>query len=231
MKIGELISRTQALYSSGIPSDDIRLSAQLIYSKLLSVRGKLISQTYSKKQKISDWYYETLNCIELIQVPKHECPCLPATGCMILRSKYKLPTPLTGLANDLIRFVSSVDLEIKIDPITINAYKSQRGNKYTSRKLNYFIQEGFLYISTPKRIKAVMMQGLFENPIDVAQFQGLCDCTTCDSCIDYREIEFPIGLDMVDTLLELVAQELVSLYKQIPSDNYNDSVESTQQIK
>lgn len=228
MIIGDLISRVMALYSSGIPSDDVRLSNQLIFNKMLTVRSKLISQTLSKKQRISDWDYSHIPCVELIEVPIHLCPCLPARNCTILRSKYKLPSPLTGLSNDVIRSVTTVDLEHKIDYITLNAYKSQGGNKYSSRKMNYFILDEFLYISTPKPIRAVSINGLFENPLDVIKFSGLCDCATCEDCLDYNEIEFPLGLDQVDTMVEMVAQELVLLYKQIPSDTLNNSVEDQQ---
>jgi len=228
MKVGEIIGRVMALYSSGIPSDDIRLSSQLIFNKMLTVRSKLISQTLSKKQKIGDWEYSHIPCVELIEVPVHLCPCLPARNCTILRSKYKLPSPLTGLSNDAIRSVTTVDLEHKIDYISLNAYKSQRGNKYSSRKMNYFILDEFLYISTPKTIKAVSINGLFENILDVIKFSGLCDCATCDDCLDYNEIEFPIGLDQIDTMVELISQELVLLYKQIAPDNLDNSIEDVQ---
>ena len=75
MKIGEIVQRVQSLYSKGVHSDDSRLSARHIYNKLLTVRARLISQEAKKKQKISQWNYQTISCIELIKVPAHECPC------------------------------------------------------------------------------------------------------------------------------------------------------------
>ena len=99
MKIGEIVQRVQSLYSKGVHSDDSRLSARHIYNKLLTVRARLISQEAKKKQKISQWNYQTISCIELIKVPAHECPCLPPIGCDMLRSKYKLPKPLSGLSD------------------------------------------------------------------------------------------------------------------------------------
>jgi hypothetical protein len=227
MKIGEIIDRIFGIYSSGIASDDIRLSPQLCYSKMLSVRSKLIVQSVNKKQRVSDWDFTHIPCVELIEVPTQLCPCLPTSGCTILRSKYKLPTPLSGLSSDLLRSVSTADFSHKIDYVTLNAYKSQRGNKYSSRKMNYFILEEYLYISTPKKIKVVSINGIFEDPISAEQYKGLCECDTCDSCIEYREIEFPIGMDQIDTLIELVVQELVIMYKQIPSDTLNNSVEDS----
>jgi hypothetical protein len=231
IKIGEIISRVESLYSSGISSDDIALSKQLIYSKMLSVRSKLISQSLNKKQGASSWISQTIDCVELEEVPIVSCPCLPNNGCTILRSKHKIPKPIDSLMGDMLTRVSTVDMSHKIDYITINSYRSAKGNKFTSRKMNYFIDEGYLYISTPKKIKAIMIEGLFENPIEAYEFQTLCGCDTCPTCLDYNDLPFPIDSSSIDTLVELISQELVILYKQIPKDTLNNSVEDTNQIK
>ena len=38
----------------------------------------------------------------IIEAEKHECPCIVSYGCAILRSKYKIPKPLTGLTKGAI---------------------------------------------------------------------------------------------------------------------------------
>ena len=121
MIVKELIQRVQALYSKGVKSDDSRLSSRHIYNKLLSVRARLISQEAKKKQRISQWNYQTIPCIKMIEVPAHDCPCLPPIGCKILRSEHKIPSPLSGLSGDLIDWVRTIDKHIKIDMISINA--------------------------------------------------------------------------------------------------------------
>lgn len=223
MTIRELIQRVQSLYSHGVPSDDTRLSNRYIYNKILTVRSKLISDAYRKKQTISQWNYQTIYCVELIKVPRHECPCLPPLGCEILRTKEPLPRPLTGLASDLIRNVTTIDRSIKIDPISIQAVTHQKGNKYTSKKLNYFIEAGYLYIVTPINLKAIAVTGLFEDPIAVSYYKGICDCEDCEQCIDYLDFEFPLDSSMVDTLIELCYNELIVLFNQSLQDLTNNS--------
>ena len=66
MKVHEIIQRVQSLYSKGCQSDDSRLSPRHIYSKLVSLRSKYISQQAKKKQKINQWNFQTLPCVELI---------------------------------------------------------------------------------------------------------------------------------------------------------------------
>lgn len=229
MKIGEIIQRVQSLYSKGVESDDSRLMNRHIYNKLLTVRARLISQEAKKKQRISQWNYQIIPCIELINVPEHECPCVPQVGCEILRSKYKLPKPLSGLSGTLIQSVTSIDRSKKINEISINAISSQKGNKYSSKTTNYFIENGYLYISTPKStIGVVRIVGLFEDPIEVKKYKSYCEeCEECQNCVDYQEEEFPIDNDLVDSMVELSINELVLLFGQSNQDirnNTNDDI-------
>ena len=225
MTIGEIIQRIQSLYSKGVNSDDSRLMNRHIYNKLLTVRARLISQEAKKKQRISQWNYQTIPCVELIKVPAHDCPCIPPVGCEILRSKYKLPKPLSGLSGTLIQSVTSIDRSLKIDEISINAIKAQKGNKYTPKKINYFIQSGYLYISTPTKLEVVSVIGLFEDPIEVKTFIGLCgaECEDCKDCIDYQEENFPIDNDLTDAMIELSINELVQVFSQSIEDETNNS--------
>lgn len=230
MKLEDIIQRVQSLYSKGVESDDSRLSRRHIYNKLLTTRSKLISQEAKKKQKISQWNYQTLYCVELIEVPKHECPCIPPIGCNLLRSKNPLPEPITGFSDDLIQSVSSIDREIKLDRITINAVKNLRGNKYTYNKPNYFIQSDYLYVTTYSLIKQLVVIGLFEDPIEAAKYESICDectnctdCSECPDCFDYLNFDFPIDNDMIDVLIELTSKELVVMFSQNIEDATNDT--------
>jgi len=229
MKVEEIIQRVQALYSKGVASDDSRLSSRLIYNKLLTTRARLISQEAKKKQRISQWNYQTISCIELIKVPAHDCPCLPPVGCEILRSKFKLPKPLSGLSGNLIQSVTTIDREKKINEINLNAAKSLSGNKYAKSTLSFFIEEGYLYVLSPtNKLQFIRLIGLFEDPIEVKQFENYCtDCIECKECIDYESEEFPIDNDMVDPMIELSIQELVILFGQSQQDLTNNSNDDT----
>lgn len=223
MLVKELIQRVQSLYSKGVQSDDARLSSRHIYNKLLSVRARVVSQEAKKKQKISQFNYQTIFCVELIKIPAHECPCIPPLGCDILRSKYPLPKPLSGLSGNLIESVTSIDRRIKIDEMAMNAVRSQKGNKYTAEKTNYFIQNKHIYIITPTKIEVVSITALFEDPLEVAKYIGYCDCTDCKKCIDFLEETFPLDNDLVDAVIELSLNELLSIFSQAQEDATNNT--------
>lgn len=228
MKVIEIIQRIQSLYSKGVQSDDSRLSSRHIYNKLITVRARLVSQEAKKKQKTSRWNYQAIECIELIEVPEHNCPCIPVPGCIILRSKYKLPKPLQGLDSNLIESVTTIDRQTKINELNLSSFKYQRGNKYTKASLSYFIDNEYLYITTPTTIRIVRLVGLFDDPIKAKEFEGYCksDCKDCGKdCIDYTEVEFPIDADMIDTLIELSIKELIEIFSKGVQDTNNNSSE------
>lgn len=231
MKIGEIVQRIQSLYSKGVESDDARLMQRHIYNKLLTTRARLISEQAKKKQRISQWNYQVIPCIELVKVSAQECPCLPPIGCDMMRSKYKLPKPLSGLSGSLIQTVTTLDRGQKLNEVSMNAVRSLAGNKYSSKSINYFIEQGYLYITTPSKIQFVRLVGLFEDPIAAKTFENYCkeNCTDCVDCIDYQEEEFPIDNDTIDVLIELTVQELIVLFGQSQQDNTNDSNDNRRQ--
>lgn len=180
MILSELLQRIQSLYSKGVQSDDTRLSSRHIYSKLKSVRSRLISEKAKKKQNISQFNFQTLSCVELEQVPIHDCPCIPVPGCMILRTKYPLPKPLSDYNTILIDSVTSLDGSVVYSEIKFEEIKYKASNKYTAKKPEYFIRNNYLYIFTPThlstKVTTIMITGLFEDPLEAHKFPSPCKC-------------------------------------------------------
>ena len=155
---------------------------------------------------------------------------MPPSGCMMLRSAEKLPEPLMGFTEELIQNVTTAEGALKIDRVTLNAVKSQKGNKYTSKKMNFFIHGGYLFITTPSSLGAVTVTGLFEDPMAASLFKNLCDdCDDCLRCADYLEFDFPIDNDMVDSLVELAAQEVIVAFSQGVEDTTNNSRDNSKE--
>ena len=178
--IKEVIQRVQSLYSKGAQSDDSRLSQRHIYSKLISLRSKYISQQAKKRQKLNQWNFQTLPCVEVVKVPQSLCPCTPVSGCDILRTKYPLPKPLSDLNNHLIQSVTSVDGNVIFSEIQWNEVKYKASSKYTSTKPDFFVNDGYLYIiglvQKMRHLKTITITGLFEDPLVAENYPNICDC-------------------------------------------------------
>lgn len=222
--VGTIIQRIQSLYSKGVQSDDSRLTPRHIYSKMVTVRNRLLFQKSNKKQKINQWNYQVLPCVELIAAPIHECPCLPPVGCQILRSKNPLPKPLSGLNNHLLQYVSSLDGSIIYSEVSFQEYKYKKGNKYTSNKPDYWVHNGYLYITHKSGPKLITASGIFEDPLAQENYTPYCEeCEDCKECESMLDKVFPLDGELIEPLIELATQELVVLFSQIPQDSTNNS--------
>ncbi len=228
MKTAEIIGLVNIAYNKGVRSDDSRLSDQLVYTKLLSIRTRLITQQIKKHQKISDWNYVILKCVEVIEVPSHECTCLPEIGCDIFRTKYQLPKALTDLNSHLISFVMSIDSGMLIDESSREEVLYSKGNKYTSKKTKYLLEDGYLYFprTSPGVVK---IKYLPENPLEALLFPSLCPCEECDNCVDIMDTEFPIDGDLIDALVEMSKQSLIEDFKTSIEDQTNNNKDSQQE--
>jgi hypothetical protein len=209
MKIEDLIYRVQSAFSEIVKTAFEPLPNRLIYNKLLSVRSKIVVQKINKRQPISQWEYQTIGCLEMIKAKPFECPCAPPVDCFTLRSKSKLPKPLTGILDGHeLQSVSTIDGGISYSQTTWTAKKFKKGSKFTSNKPDYFIRDGYLFITCKNSPKMISITGLFENPIEVAEYQGLCEADD-NPCQSFLDKEFPIEQDQIDTLIELTANELI----------------------
>jgi len=221
--IGELIERVQSAYSKGVKSDDSRLSNRHIYSKLKSVRNKLISQQLKKRQKISDWNFIILSCVELIKVEKHDCPCLPALGCKVYRTKEKLPKVLTNLNKHIIQWVMTIESSRIIDETTRESYLYNTGNKYTKKHLKYILENGYMYIYGEYIPNLIKIKLLAENPIEAYNFPSYCEQSYQNDCESILDKVFPIDGDMIEPLLEMSFPELINIFSQSIEDISNNT--------
>lgn len=227
MLVEEIVQRIISLYNKGAKSDDSRLTERHVYNKLLSVRSKLISEEIKKKQKVNQWNYQSLPCIELQKAYPNECPCIPPLGCEILRSVHKLPKPLTNYDNHIIQSVTDLNGEVTFSETSWNEKKYKGGNKYTSTKPDYFIHNGYLFITHKIKIRVINLVGIFEDPFAEDSFPSYCnECTDCDDCRSVLEKEFPIDEDMIDALIELASIELLDRFNQGIEDRTNNSADN-----
>ena len=222
-----LIARVKADYSHGVTTDDTRLSDRLVYSILLMCRNELLTQKSDKKQSLSNWNYQTLSGIELEPVNPAECLGI-SIGCPILRSKEELPTILSDKSGYMILIVSTIDGITVFSPINIRAVKFSSARKYTGNARQYFIQDGYLYVTGDTLLKVCAMTAVFADPLEADKFQNLCnDCKDCIDCTSNLDKEFVMDPGMHKVLVTLAVEELFNRFRIQPIDRRNDSREET----
>jgi hypothetical protein len=220
----EIINRIQALYSKGVESDETRLSSRHIYSKIKSVRKLLISQQIKKKQKISDWNFSVLPCVELIKVPATECSCLGNLGCDVYRTKYPLPKVLTDFSRHFIEFVMTVENGQRFEEITRQGVLYLKGNKYTANKPKYVFENGHLYFPLKKSPGIVKIKFLAEDALEAKSYPSFCeDCNTEEDCKPIYDNTFDLDGELVEPLIQMCVQELIGIFATMSEDTVNDS--------
>ena len=124
----------------------------------------------------------------------------------------------------------TIDRGIKLNEITINAVNASRGNKFAKKSINYFIEGGYLYVSTPTTISLIKVIGIFEDPIKASQFESYCPNFE-GKCLDFMEEEFPLDEDMLDVLIQLTVEEVVTVFAQSRQDDRNDGVDNSNRAR
>ncbi len=227
MTIKEIIQRIQALYSKGVKSDDSRLNSRHIYSKLKTIRGRLLYERVNKKQFIANINYQVLPCVELVVAPITECPCIPPLGCCIYKTKYPLPKPLSGMNGHIIKSVTSLDGNIVFSELTWQDKKYKQFDKYTSQKPDYFISGEYLYVTAKNDTEVIRIEILLEDPVEGYNYPMYCP--TVDDCLTVFDREFHLDNSMIDAAIELSVQELIAIFNQSQEDSSNNSKDNPEQ--
>lgn len=221
-----LIQRVQSLYSKGVQSDDTRLSNRHIYSKLLTLRNKLLAQKIKKNQKINAWNYQTLRCVELVKVSEIDCPCICVKGCITLRTKYKLPKPLTDLGRHIIQYVTGINPSnnetLIFNETTVQNKNYRIYDKYTGTKRDFYIYDDYLYITNDKELEIINIVGIFSDPEEVDKFVTACSEETSD-CTSMLDKEFRLDEDLIEDMLTLGAEELIKYFSATSEDKQNNA--------
>lgn len=224
--IEEAIQKVQSMYSKGVQSSSSRLSSRHIYSALITARSVIIRQMHNKNQFINNYIYQTLPCVELEEAPLVECECVPE-GCKLLRTKYKIPKPIAGLDNLLIKSITSLDGETNFSLEEFEHKKYSGGNKFTSKKSKTFLRNGRLYLTVYTQLKAISLDLLIDDPIEGHRFPSLCDENKCD-CISNFDFDFHIDGNSLDGVAKIAYNELIVLFGQMKEDKNSNSTDDNQ---
>lgn len=221
LTLRKLVADVRNIADSGENNYSFRISDEQFAFWIHEIRSMLISQAIGKRQDISDIWVQALSCMELELVDSSEC-CFITTDCYILRTKQKLPSSIeTSGDNFIIRVTDPIGNVIsKSNSFEV---KYNKYNKYTSKKANWYLQNGYLYITNEKLLEYVNIFAIFENPEELSGF------TTCGggSCFNW-DSPYPCSLKMGNDITNIIMQTKVMPFLQMPHDTSNDALSQNQ---
>ena len=218
MLIKEIISNIRGVLSHGPASSDSRISERQVYFIIKYLRAKLIKQKADKYHYISDFNYQTFECLPLELVPEDNCPCY-ARECKVLKSTFKLPVILNNRNQLMLKGLWTQGGE-KINYATSDEIKRFKYSKTKKEALTFEIINNYLYVRADPRLKVVKLTAIFEDPVEI-NLPSACGENVL--CFDPETMEFPLDMELVEALNKLTYEELFNVMLRIPVDTESNS--------
>jgi len=185
--IGDIVSRVRNQVKAEV--QDAFVTDRYLYSLIMKY-GKLYMRRQDHLNRLMKYnsIWTTLPFVELIEVDKVEAHCTGIrSGCIIKRTKEKLPEFMEGTWGPLIRTVSSIDGSIEAQPTHPGIYTSMtKTTTYKYNKIKYFwYLNGYLYLPNVEW-EAIKIEGVFDD--DISAYT----CEKEDDCIPRHEQKIAI---------------------------------------
>jgi hypothetical protein len=204
---GELIARVKS--ANKFVSDDDLISDRFIYNLLKGKASVLIKREVNlKKLLYSDNLYQAYECVCLIEAPGAECDLNQP----IRRTKKKLPQIEEGLYSYFIQGVFNTSNSEELFPTTIRDFINHGRLRIKTPKKFYTIRNGYLYVLDPD-VESVNMYAYFTESIE--DLDG-------SSCLSMYDKEFKIAPYLLDSLVQLVNQDLINYHK-LPTEQEDNN--------
>lgn len=223
MLVKEIIANLTGILSHGPMADDSKLSERQIYFILLYLRAKLIKQKADKYHYISDFNYQYIDCLPLVQAPDGECECYE-DGCVVLKSEWKVPKIIVNRNQLMLKGIFTQG-GVEIFAATEQESKRFKYSRTKTGKFTYEIRNGYLIVRGTQRLKVVKLTAIFEDPLAI-NIAGACGENVL--CFDPETSDFPLDLELVEAINKLTYEELFNVMMRIPNDIENNAKDDTE---
>jgi len=196
-------------------------------------QGKVIATTLIKRELnlrklvATDTIYTTIPCIDMEQVPLSEC-CDFVDNRKISRSKYPLPKINESNYFYAIK-VFAIDMNRKLDEITPERYINILRLPASIPNVYFWIQNNYLYV-TDSNVAKIRVAAFFDEDVpDYIMRPSDCPCATVvkkeDNCINPLDREFKCPGYLMDAVVKMTSQQLLTTYFRLPADTQSDNVD------
>ena len=180
-------------------------------------RALLLKQDLDKGKMPNPDYIQEIKSVILEVVDRSDDADL-ASGTYFLRTAADLPTTIDLNFKPGITYIGTIDgKEIQLVPEGRAMW--QRYKRFTANDTIAFLRNKRIHIETVKPIKYIDIRGIFEIPIEASNF------INTHSTQGYTDLDdrYPIPVNLVPVLKEMILSKELGITTQAPSDNKNDS--------
>ena len=214
MKINEAISNVKNDFR--LVHADRRITLKYIYTLLQKHTAALIKQESDKNVLVkSDTIWQSLNCIELIEVPTTDECCKYTSKCKIYRTKDKLPEMYEDSWGVIFRSINSIDMSKDITVIKMSQWlrKLENANFKYDKTFYVFYRNGYLYFPNIKW-KLITITGYFKE--DITKY-NTCE-EDVNKCLPIPEQEWRVPQYLQSRVIDFTIRELLQTFAQANPD-------------
>lgn len=211
--VGQVIS--QLRNQLRIVNADSKVTRRFVWSLIDKHAKWLIKREASKLRIMKMGYlFQTLKCVEVIEVPASDECCGLKTKCKIWRTRYKIPDVYNDEDGIILKAVYSIDGSEEFTPIKLQEFMRKLENPHSryDKSRYYYFNNGYLYFpNTP--IKMVQVKGYFIDEV-------INECRPEDAdkkCMSHLEKKFRFPDYLMGELTDHVMQDLIN-QKKVPPD-------------
>lgn len=219
MTINQHISNIRELIKQHT-TDDSLYSDEFLYNLLRVVSNKIKEDHFK-----DEWAWQTY-CIATCIDKEHTCGCVTNAGCLVVKSKNKIPKPYRNKYQDFFKLYT-LDWK-KLTRISPSELRGMMYQDILKEELLYSIINDYIYIWTGSpqlhKPKALQVSMIAEDPtawIDVTSCNADGEDTN-EPCFSIVDSEFPLSPDL-DYLVYKGVLELLGYSLQLDDDKTNDA--------
>lgn len=194
---------------------DSTLSNKFLHNALMEQARWLIKREISAGRIYrNNSLFQTLGCVEIIEISKIDSCCPINTDCKIYRTNCKLPEMWIDNNGPVIRKVTSVDGSTEFIVTSPETWQSKNRDPYQKMsKAKYcFPADGYLWFpkDNPHRANIV---GFYTD--DISQ---LNECSENKECIRYLDTPFMLPDWLESEMFARAIQQIASVTLKVPED-------------
>lgn len=207
-------------------NNDTEISDRYIVYLYGIKRAKYLRNQLNNQQiSIDNSILQTL-CIGLEEVSHNQCDIDEDCG-TIMRTKTKIPKPLDTHLKSMLTSVKPVTrLTIPFNFVNKTQAVFSKYSSFGKSIYAFLDADQYIYLVSEseavKLIECINITGVFEDPLELADYTNCCNCEIPKPCFDTMTSDYPLQAYYIDPIREEIVNTLIGKLK-LPEDKENNS--------
>lgn len=226
MTLGQMVGQIQMAIQS--TTDDSIFDERYIIDLINNNREVALRNEYNRMRSVHPSTKQQI-CVPLELVDSATCCSGILTGCLVLRSTFRLPDTIELHQKDgILEILPTALMAKKINYTTIDRAPFVGRDALTSKMVFAFLYDGYLYIwSKDKKhllMESVTVIAMFSDPIKAGNYAcATKDCFTLES-------DYPVSATAWETLIKPQTINTLLRSLNLPIDNTNNGKDDQTEI-